>query len=113
MAHRDTVVSGSVAHGTRVHDIFKRTKHPYTEGLFNSLPNIKERTARLNPIPGLVPDPTEVLPGCAFADRCRYATEACRKAVPQLRPVSETHSVACSAYDDPNFKIQKEEKDNG
>ena len=94
-------------------DIFKRTMHPYTEGLFNSLPNIKERTARLNPIPGLVPDPTVVLPGCAFAERCQYATEACTCSVPALRPVSETHFVACHAYDDPNFRIKRGEKTDG
>ena len=98
-----------VEYGT-LRDIFKRTKHPYTEGLFNSLPNIKERTERLKPIPGLVPDPTDLPTGCAFAPRCQYATEACSKQVPSLRKISETHSVACCAYDDPGFKIHREEK---
>ena len=51
------IYAGRVVESGSLRDIFKRTMHPYTEGLFNSLPNIKERTARLNPIPGLVPDP--------------------------------------------------------
>ena len=83
------------------------------DALFDSLPNIKERSARLNPIPGLVPDPTVVQPGCAFAPRCRYETEACKMAVPELRCMGNGHYVACSAYDDPNFKIRKEEKVDG
>ena len=58
--------AGRIVEYGSLRDIFKRTKHPYTEGLFDSLPNIKERSARLNPIPGLVPDPTVVQPGCAF-----------------------------------------------
>lgn len=94
-------------------DIFKRTKHPYTEGLFNSLPNIKSITTRLNPIPGLVPDPTVVLPGCSFASRCQYATPACTQKVPELRKLSDTHSVACCAYDDPNFRIHRGAKNDG
>ena len=107
------IYAGRVVESGSLRDIFKRTMHPYTEGLFNSLPNIKERTARLNPIPGLVPDPTVVLPGCAFAERCQYATEACTCSVPALRPVSETHFVACHAYDDPNFRIKRGEKTDG
>ena len=107
------IYAGRVVESGSLRDIFKRTMHPYTEGLFNSLPNIKERTARLNPIPGLVPDPTVVLPGCAFAERYQYATEACTCSVPALRPVSETHFVACHAYDDPNFRIKRGEKTDG
>ena len=105
--------AGRIVEYGSLRDIFKRTKHPYTEGLFDSLPNIKERSARLNPIPGLVPDPTVVQPGCAFAPRCRYATEACKMAVPELRCMGNGHYVACSAYDDPNFKIRKGEKVDG
>ena len=91
-------------------DIFNKTKHPYTEGLFNSLPNIMNRNERLKPIPGLMPDPSNLPKGCAFAPRCRYATEACRAARPVDRMVSDTHMVACTAYDDPDFKIDRPEK---
>ena len=58
-----------VEHGT-LEDVFERTLHPYTEGLFGSLPNIEERRHRLQPIPGLMPDPTDLPKGCCFAPRC-------------------------------------------
>ena len=95
-----------IEHGT-LEDIFKNTRHPYTEGLFNSLPNLENRQAELKPIKGLMPDPSDLPPGCAFAPRCPYATEACTKAVPELTSVegSATHFVACSAYKDPEFRL--------
>lgn len=98
-----------VEQGTLV-DVFNKTRHPYTEGLFNSLPNIKDRKAKLIPIPGLMPDPTCLPIGCAFAPRCPYATEACEKKQPEQRWISDTHMVACSAYDDPSFHINRREK---
>ena len=51
-----------VEHGT-LEDVFERTLHPYTEELFGSLPNIEERRHRLQPIPGLMPDPTDLSQG--------------------------------------------------
>lgn len=63
-------------------DIFNHTKHPYTEGLFNSLPNLKERGEELVPIRGLMPDPTHLPEGCSFEPRCMYATERCKTAIP-------------------------------
>ena len=101
-----------IEHGT-LEDVFDHTKHPYTEGLFNSLPNIDDRTAKLRPIPGLMPDPTNLPKGCAFAPRCPYATEACRTTEQKERWISDTHMVVCSAYDDPEFHIERSEVDNG
>lgn len=97
-----------VEYGT-LEDIFEHTLHPYTEGLFNSLPNINDRRHRLTPIPGLMPDPSKLPEGCAFASRCRYATDACRAKQPQKRWVSPTHYVVCGAYDDPMFHIERKE----
>ena len=73
-----------VEHGT-LEDVFEHTLHPYTEGLFGSLPNIEERRHRLQPIPGLMPDPTDLPKGCCFAPRCKYCTEACTKARPEMK----------------------------
>ena len=95
-----------IEHGT-TREVFKDTRHPYTEGLFNSLPNINDRSARLEPIPGLMPDPTKLPVGCAFAERCKYATDACRQAVPAEYRVSDTHTVACVRYQEPNFMIER------
>ena len=97
-----------VEYGT-LEDVFEHTLHPYTEGLFNSLPNINDRRHQLTPIPGLMPDPSKLPEGCAFAPRCRYATDACRAKQPQKRWGSSTHYVACSAYDDPAFHIERKE----
>jgi len=95
-----------VEYGT-LEEVFENTKHPYTEGLFNSLPKINERNVQLKPIPGLMPDPTDLPPGCAFAPRCPYATEKCTKAVPEKRYFSDTHYVACAAYDDESFHLKR------
>lgn len=101
------IYAGRIVEIGNLQDIYEDTKHPYTEGLFNSLPNINDRQARLKPIRGLMCDPTEVPKGCPFAPRCNYATEACLQRVPELRALSDTHKVACSAYEDPNFHIER------
>lgn len=88
-----------VEHGT-LRDIFESTSHPYTEGLFGSLPNIENRTARLKPIPGLMPDPTNLPSGCPFHPRCKYATEACAQRIPVKTQLSPTHSVCCLGYEE-------------
>ncbi len=95
-----------VEHGT-LEDIFESTMHPYTEGLFGSLPNIEERKARLQPITGLMPDPTNLPKGCCFAPRCKYCTENCAKSRPDKKWVSDTHYVRCSRYEEPGFQIER------
>ena len=87
-------------------DIFNRTAHPYTEGLFNSLPNLKKRGEDLIPIQGLMPDPMHLPEGCAFSPRCPYAVEKCRKECPGLEMVNG-HQVACIRYKEPDFKIRR------
>jgi peptide/nickel transport system ATP-binding protein len=94
-----------VEYGSLV-DVFSNTMHPYTEGLFNSLPNIRDRKAKLIPIPGLMPDPTKLPVGCAFEPRCRYAVEACKEAC-SMKQVSDTHSILCTRYNEPGFHIDK------
>ena len=100
------VYAGRIVESGTLEDVFNHTMHPYTEGLFNSLPNIENREAELKPIPGLMPDPTHLPEGCAFAPRCRYATEACKAKQPEIRHVSDTHTVCCSRYDEPDFQIE-------
>ena len=99
--------AGRIVEEGTLEDIFRRTMHPYTEGLFNSLPNMKDRNSKLKPIKGLISDPTVDYQYCAFADRCPYATEACRERIPEKRRVSETHMVMCTAYEDPAFHIAR------
>ena len=95
-----------VEHGNLV-DVFENTRHPYTEGLFNSLPNIEDRQARLKPIKGLMPDPTNLPAGCAFSDRCDYAMEICKTQKPKRVWRNETHYVECHLYNEQNVKEGK------
>jgi len=99
--------AGRIVEQGTLQDIFNTTKHPYTEGLFNSLPNVNDRSARLKPIAGLIPDPTVLHTGCAFAERCQYATQACNEAPPEEKWFSDTHMVACTAYSDSSFHIAR------
>ena len=96
--------AGKIVEQGTLSDVFNNPKHPYTEGLFNSLPNINATQKELVPIPGLMPDPTNLPPGCAFEPRCRYAVEECKKPCsPYL--VSDTHTLLCSRYNEPEFHI--------
>lgn len=101
--------AGNVVEQGTLEDVFNHTMHPYTEGLFNSLPNVNDRKSKLKPIPGLMPDPTALPEGCPFHPRCQYATEACRQ-VQEKRYVSDTHFIRCCAYDRPGFHIERKEK---
>jgi len=86
-------------------EVFNETAHPYTEGLFNSLPNLKQQGEELVPIKGMMPDPSNLPSGCAFHPRCPYATENCAKEQPGLRHVGGNHFVACDAYNDAAFTL--------
>ena len=83
-----------VEYGTAVH-IFKSPTHPYTIGLFNSLPRLDSTERRLKPIKGLMPDPTNLPKGCKFCDRCPHATEKCSESVPEVVEVAPGHMVKC------------------
>jgi peptide/nickel transport system ATP-binding protein len=101
-----------VEHGT-LGDVYENTMHPYTEGLFNSLPNINDRRAMLKPIPGLMPDPANLPEGCDFAPRCSYANAGCWESKPEGKWVSDTHYIACAAYSYPDFRINREPNSGG
>ena len=99
--------AGRVIEEGNLDEVFNHTKHPYTEGLFNSLPNIKNRKSKLQPIHGLMPDPTNLPKGCAFAPRCNYATDACFQRQPEIRDFGGTHKAACLAYENQGFHIER------
>ena len=92
--------AGRIVEAGTVQDIYEGTvHHPYTVGLFNSIPEMNTESDRLSPIPGLMPDPMIIQRGCAFADRCPHCTERCK----QEQPASHTrgsHSIACFRYED-------------
>ena len=96
--------AGRIVENGTLKDIFDRTRHPYTEGLFNSLPDIENRQEELKPIKGLMPDPTNLPKGCPFHPRCNYCDgkpweQKCKSQVPEAFPISDTHTVRCWMYE--------------
>ncbi|MCL2547402.1 MAG: ABC transporter ATP-binding protein [Oscillospiraceae bacterium] len=70
--------------------------HPYTDGLMHSIPRLDSPTGvRLEAIPGAVPHPLDLPPGCKFAPRCKHCTEKCRQEHPALVEVAPGHKVRC------------------
>ena len=92
--------AGKIVESGTVQDIFEgKCHHPYTEGLFGSIPDLKSKAKRLNAIPGLMPDPTNLPKGCAFAERCKYAKDICFQEQPKVS-VSGTHKLCCHLFDE-------------
>ncbi len=92
-----------IEHGT-LEDIFRNTRHPCTEGLFNSLPNLEDRQAELKPIKGPMPDPSNLPKGCAFCPRCDYAMDICKTEKPGRTYRNDTHYVECHLYSKDNIQ---------
>lgn len=80
-----------------VKDIFKRPRHPYTQGLLASLPRLDQKPgSMLTSIPGNPPSLINLPAGCPFLPRCKYAVERCREENPSLEPTHEDDRlVAC------------------
>lgn len=83
-----------VEYGT-LRDIFKDTKHPYTQGLFDSIPSISSKVSRLTPIMGEAPDPSNLPIGCKFSPRCTRCQDICIKEDPKANKNSEHHQFRC------------------
>ena len=88
--------AGSVVEEGDVRQVFHRPRHPYTQGLLDSVPRFRDpERSRLRAIPGLPPDLTALPPGCAFYDRCPARQDVCRTERPQLVEVAIGHRAAC------------------
>ena len=89
------VYAGEIVECGSVEDIFNRPKHPYTIGLFESIPSLDKDVERLKPVPGQTVDPND-LPGyCSFYDRCTRHTDACKGCDPKLAEAEPGHLVKC------------------
>lgn len=86
--------TGRIVEAADVHTLFRRPAHPYTVGLFQSLPQIGGRRGRLKPIPGAVPSLLRLPPGCAFQERCFRSDVQCRQD-PPWTTVGAEHWVRC------------------
>jgi peptide/nickel transport system ATP-binding protein len=90
--------AGHILEKGSLKDVYENTKHPYTKGLFGSIPNLSYKVKRLNPINGLMPDPTDLPKGCPFSPRCPQMYEECEKTMPQNTEITPGHFVRCFLY---------------
>ena len=91
--------AGKIVEQGPVRDLFKRAAHPYTRALLAALPDPKAPGKRLAAIPGRVPSPAMLPPGCAFCARCAHAFAPCAPQQPPLFAVGEAHRAACFLHD--------------
>lgn len=87
--------AGEVVEYGSLADIFEDARHPYTKGLFACIPNIESEETMLTPIPGLMPDPSNLPEGCKFSPRCTFAQPRCSKLPPEITEVAPGHYVQC------------------
>lgn len=98
--------AGGVVEYGNVYDIYKDPRHPYTQALFDSIPDVHRNQDRLKVITGLPPDPTDIPSGCPFHPRCSHCTERCKTEKPEAVYLNETHWAKC-------FQAREGRNDNG
>ncbi|MPM02086.1 Oligopeptide transport ATP-binding protein OppD [bioreactor metagenome] len=102
--------AGHIVEQAETRTLFEHPEHPYTRGLMNSLPRPGSRE-RLESIPGMPPNLAFEIPGCPFAERCRFCAAVCRQSLPELREIAPDHQVACFRAAEPgDFTLTGEVK---
>ena len=89
------IYAGEIVEFGTTEEIYDHTAHPYTQGLFGSLPNLDSTSKRLKAIKGLMPDPTNLPAGCNFCERCPYATSICQEQNPDYVEYKPGHFAKC------------------
>ncbi|KAB3538612.1 ABC transporter ATP-binding protein [Alkaliphilus pronyensis] len=92
--------AGNVIEYTDKKRLYTEPRHPYTIGLFGSIPNAEEDEERLNPIKGLMPDPTNIPSGCPFHPRCPKAMDVCSERKPKNTEIEPGHFVKCLLFEE-------------
>ena len=93
------IYAGEIVEYGKIEDIYEGERHhPYTVGLFGSIPDITSNAERLTPIDGLMPDPTKPIPGCRFADRCPSCMDICSRKSPDMVNF-DGHQIKCFLYE--------------
>ena len=92
--------AGSVVEEAEKYALFTGPKHPYTIGLFNSIPDINKDEDRLKPVRGIMPDPMQHPPGCPFHPRCDEAMPKCSQIMPKRTEVKPGHFVKCLLFEE-------------
>ncbi len=90
---------GEIIEYGKIEDIFESTKHPYTKGLFGSIPSLDSDVTRLSPIKGSMPDPTNLPSGCPFHPRCNRARNICSDRVPKHTNI-DGHRIKCLMFEE-------------
>lgn len=94
--HVNVMYAGRIVESGPASTLYNNPSHPYTVGLLNSVPRLdQERGKLIEPIPGSPPDLAALGSGCAFAPRCRFATDRCHNESPVLESVGDNHQSAC------------------
>ena len=102
------IYAGSIVEYASVKDMYETPGHPYTKGLFNSIPSLDEDVESLTTIKGNPPDPSALPSGCRFHTRCDKCMEICKHTNPEFQEVSPGHFIACHL-----FKKGEGESENG
>ena len=92
------IYAGEIVEMGTVDQVFRNPSHPYTKGLFDSIPSLDEDVDRLKPIPGLMSDPMNLPPYCSFYDRCERRCDACMAGEPPVVDLGDGHVVKCILY---------------
>lgn len=100
--------SGQVIEEAPVKKIFEEPKHPYTQGLLQSIPDVREEKDRLFSIEGNVPRPGSIKQGCRFASRCKFAFDRCFQEDPEIYSTSDDQHVRCFLYDEEGAKKEND-----
>ncbi len=90
--------AGEIVEYGSAEDIFEHAQHPYTKGLFDSIPRLDVEVERLKPIEGMMPDSTHLPEGCKFHPRCQFCKEDCKTREQSLVEITPGHFVRCSYY---------------
>ncbi|NVM44634.1 MAG: ATP-binding cassette domain-containing protein [Candidatus Lokiarchaeota archaeon] len=118
LCHRVAVMySGNIVEYATAEELFKKPRHPYTQGLLSAIPSIKKRDGKLTTIRGMVPNLIYPPSGCRFHPRCDYRLEVCDKVKPKLCEIGEKYFIACHLFDpeykdSPKFDWKGEESGN-
>ena len=115
LSHRVAVMYlGRIVEKASTDEIFHDAKHPYTQGLINSIPKLtQESGTRLWAIKGVVPSPYAQVAGCSFHPRChRFMQGVCDTIVPEVTELSPGHTVSCHLYGGPKPEGTRSEESN-
>jgi peptide/nickel transport system ATP-binding protein len=95
--------SGNIVEYATAVELFKKPKHPYTQGLIGAIPSIEKRDQKLRTIRGMVPNLIYPPSGCRFHPRCDFRLEVCDKVKPRFLEIADKYYIACHLYD-PEYK---------